>query len=227
MYMGKRKKLDLSLGSVYGDMLNGLRKELVAEGKIEPPKPKLPEHTCKIIEKSINKFMKKSVFDKLYESVMAGDEVDDLQELGIDDDSDGGDLGEDTGDSVTFTLDRATAQALCDVLTTALGDGSDTLEDADTSDEFGDDDFVGEDEGFLDEDEETLGSPVNSPKQPDMGKNNKVGNLKPTGRAASHAVTDKVGNDGDHGHAIHSGKKFNDGKSNKVGSLKPGQSAFA
>ena len=112
--------------------------------------------TEKIARDGLNNFMKrKSVFDKLYDKVMVSEnfgelEADDLDPLGLDDatpDSELGDEGE--GDEITVTLDRTTAQALCDVLQAAMGDGEDGDED-----EFGGgDDGVG---GFDGEEDEEI-----------------------------------------------------------------------
>ena len=192
----------------------------------------------KIVRDSINNFMrKKSIFDKLYENVMqpgnaapggpVDDGMDDTQELdalGIDQDEDMGDEGE-----VTFTLDRETAQKLHDVLMSALGGE----EDLGGEDEFGGEEDLGEDEfggeedeeGFWDEDEEDVGGSSLS-KEINYGKNNKVGNLKTQSGGAQSKYTDKVGQDGDHGHALVNAKQPNMGKSNKVGSLKTGKSMF-
>jgi hypothetical protein len=83
------------------------------------------------------------------------------------------------------------------------------------------------DYGDGDEDEEDLGHPnTGSVKGVDMGKNNKVGNVKPKGGTASSAYTSKVGLDGDHGHALVNAKQPNMGKNNKVGNLKTGKSLF-
>ena len=194
----------------------------------------------KIVRDSINNFMrKKSIFDKLYENVMqpgnaapggpVDDEMDDMQELdalGIDQDENMGDEGE-----VTFTLDRETAQKLHDVLMSVLG-GEEDLGD---EDEFGEEDGepMGnmddeDEEGFWDEDEEDVehGHALVNAKQPNMGKNNKVGNLKPQSGGAQSKYTNKVGDDGDHGHALVNAKQPNMGKNNKVGSLKTGKSMF-
>jgi len=191
----------------------------------------------KIVRDSINNFMrKKSIFDKLYENVMqpgnaapggpVDDEMDDMQELdalGIEGEDD--DMGGE--DEVTFTLDRATAQKLHDVLMSVLGD----------EDEFGEEDgehmgeedgeYMGEEdeEGFWDEDEEDIGA-SDLKKEVNMGKNPKVGNLKVQSGGAQSKYTDKVGNDGDYGHAGVNAKQPNMGKNNKVGSLKTGKSMF-
>lgn len=197
---------------------------------------KLTTESQKIVRQSINNFMrKKSLFDRLYENVMTpgapepdmGGEMDQEQELdalGIEDEGPEDDMG---GDEVTFTLDRATAQKLHDVLMSVLEGGEEDLGDE------GDFDMGGEDEGsdfggddFGDEDEEELGHTLVNAKQVDMGKNNKVGNLKVKSGGASSAYTDKVGNDGDHGHALVNAKQPDMGKNNKVGKLKTGTSLF-
>lgn len=274
------KRNDFSqIGDLYGGMLNGLKAELVAEGKVGPGakelndkgatdfikksgpesadgfKPALQKKKAKrgenkynldklsyeedeeileIAKAGLNKFMsKKSAFDKLFENVMgAGDDDagDELQELGIGGDDEGDGLGdEDAGgeeDTVTVTLDRAAAQTLLDVLTAALGGDEHSEPDGDEGLGFGDD---GDEEGdsgggFYDEDEESKAVPHG--KSVDMGKQNKVGNVKPGGGSASSAVTDKVGNDGERGHALHGAKQPNMGKQNKVGNLKQGQNFF-
>lgn len=196
----------------------------------------------KIAQSSLNNFMRqKSVFDRLYANVMKesfggqqpgmtggspyGDEAEegnDLDALGLDDASPDDELGE-GGDEVTFTLDRATAQKLQEVLAAVLGgedEGMDDMEGMEMEDEGGE----GMGAGFGDEDEEDLGHSGVSAKYDD-GKSNKVGNLKTAGGTASSKYTDKVGDDGDLGHAGVTAK-YVDGKSNKVGTLKTGKSAF-
>lgn len=196
-------------------------------------KPRLiAKESRKINKSSINMFMrKKSIFDTLYETVMpsgpnanADMEMDDSQELdalGIEGDDMGGE------DEVTFTLDRATAEKLLDVIGAAMGQGSDEdMDDEDMSDEdMGDYDAEEAEEGFWDEDEEDLGASEHK-SEIKMGKNNRVGSLRTSKGAANSSVTDKVGNDGDHGHALHGAKQPNMGKSNKVGNLKTGKSLF-
>ena len=201
----------------------------------------IAKESRKIAKESINNFMRrKSIFDKLYENVMQpggspmggsdmNNEMDDSQELdalGIEGENEG------EGDEVTFTLDRATAEKLLDVINAAMGEG--------TEEEFVDEDLGNEEggegqeseygeedeEGFWDEDEEDLGTPVSGAKEVNMGKNNKVGNLKVQSGGASSAYTSKVGPDGDHGHALVNAKQPNVGKNNKVGSLKTGKSLF-
>jgi hypothetical protein len=195
----------------------------------------------KIAKDSINNFMRsKSIFDKLYENVMGqpggaapmGSEMDDSNELdalGIEGEGENEGM-EETGEEVTLTLDRETAQKLIDVLQAAIGGE----EEYDLGDEDGDMELEGDteedkpeeaEENFWDEDEEDLGAD-NLSKEINYGKNNKVGNLKTQSGGASSAYTDKVGSDGDHGHALVNAKQPNMGKNNKVGSLKTGKSAF-
>jgi len=187
----------------------------------------------KIAKDSINNFMKsKSIFDKLYENVMGQpgaaapmgsemEETDELGALGIETDGEG---MEETGEEVTFTLDRETAQKLIDVLQAAIGDeaeGGEYESEGDTEEGDGEE----AEEGFWDEDEEDLGA-ENLSKEVNFGKNNKVGALKTQSGGATSAYTDKVGQDGDHGHALVNAKEPNMGKNNKVGTLKAGKSAF-
>jgi hypothetical protein len=89
-------------------------------------------------------------------------------------------------------------------------------------DEFGDDE---DEEGFWDEDEEDIGA-SDLKKEINMGKNNKVGNLKTQTGGAQSKYTDKVGTVGDYGHSLVNAKQPNMGKSNKVGSLKTNKSMF-
>jgi hypothetical protein len=225
------------------------KKRMFSKGKkpVKKDKDKESEETIKesrkVAKASINNFMrKKSIFDKLYENVMnpsgagspmgpeMGSEMSDeneLDALGIEGEGEG---MEETDEEVTFTLDRETAQKLMDVLQAAIGGE----EDMGLGDEDGDAELEGDmeedkpeeaEEGFWDEDEEDLGA-NNLSKEINYGKNNKVGNLKTQSGGASSAYTDKVGADGDHGHALVNAKQPNMGKSNKVSSLKTGKSMF-
>ena len=87
---------------------------------------KISETPEKISSRDINKFnMSKSLFEKLFEDVMGETDVDlgaaasDEAALGIEGGDDFG--GEESGDEVTFTLDRATAEKLHAVLGSILG----------------------------------------------------------------------------------------------------------
>ena len=195
----------------------------------------------KIARKSLNNFMRqKSVFDRLYANVMKesfggspgnpyGDEAEegnDLDALGLDEVTPDDELGgEGEGDEVSFTLDRATAEKLHEVLGAVLG-GDMGEDDMGEEGDMGEDEF-GEEGGMEmgEEDEEELGHAGVNAKYND-GKSNKVGNLKPVTGAASSKYTDKTGNDGDLGHAGVNAKKYNDGKNPKVGTTKVGKSAF-
>jgi hypothetical protein len=188
----------------------------------------------KIASQILNKHMSKSVFDRLYKNVLKEnfgfDQEDDkdLDALGLDDATPDSELDDDfeeggsdsDGESVTFTLDRETAQKLIEVLQGAmgedLGDDSDDLDAFD--DEDGDDDLdidfedgdEDEDESF-EEDEEVQGTkPAPDKKGVFQGKNNKVGGkANPRSGKASTDVTDEVGTK-DMSH------NYNDGKNNKV-----------
>jgi hypothetical protein len=215
------------------------KKDYDKDGEVETPEEeykgsrskaielaKSKKETRKIARESLNNFMsKKSIFDKLYENVMFGGEQDEAQELdslGLDDATPDEELGGEGEDDVTITLDRATAEKLYEILGACCGEG------AGEDEGMGEEGEMGEEEGGneYEEDEENLGNASTFSTNVDYGKNNKVSNLRPSGGTASSAVTDKVGNDGDHGHALVNAKQPNMGKSNKVGNLKQGQSAF-
>lgn len=196
----------------------------------------------KISKQQVNNTMKKqkSVFDQLYNKIVSEnfdafgeDAEDDIDALGLGDATPDSDLDDDFGgeDDVTFTLDRATAQALCDVLQGALGEGGeedfgDEGDDLDFGDEGEDDDLD------FEEDEETFPTDkvgndgtekdiVKGGGHPLQQKNNKVkGKPQPRGGKASSDVTDKVGNDG-----TRDGTP-NHGKNNKVSNLKQGEDFF-
>lgn len=163
----------------------------------------------KIGKKILNKFMSnKSMFDKLYNKVLKenfGMEGQENNALGLDNATPDADLGDDglggeEGETVTFTLDRATAQALVDVLQTALGDeglegedgGEDTLDfegEGGEADEFGGE----EDEMSFEEDEEVGTKTAPDKKTAYMGKDNKVsGPPKPKSGHAKADVTNKT-----------------------------------
>jgi hypothetical protein len=196
----------------------------------------------KISKQRLNTNMKhESTFDRLFKQINENfdsfdqEDAEDLDALGLgdaeSDDEMGGDFsdeGED--DTVTFTLDRATAQKLHDALMPLLSgdeEGDDFGDEGDGMD-FGDE---GDDMDFdEDEETETVGakdSKGGGTQHKLQGRNNKVsGRPQPGSQTASHAVTDKVGNDGDHGHALHGAKQPNIGKNNKVSNVKQGQDFF-
>ena len=209
----------------------------------------------KIARNRLNTFMtKKSTFDKLFESVMGGnfnrDEEAEAQEadaLGLGDapmdDEFGDDEMDGMGDEVTFTLDRATAQKLHDVLMTVLdGDMGDEGDDLDfdmdydeMKDEMDEDemDEMDEDEMDYDEDEERDTPPTDKVggsggQHKLQGRNNKVnGRPQPKGQKTKVVgTTDKVGNDGDYGHALYNAKQPNMGKQNKVSDIRQSEDFF-
>lgn len=209
----------------------------------------------KIANEILNNRMSKkiSLFDKMYAKVIneswgMEDAEDDIDALSLGDATPDSDLEDDFGgeddmgdDTVTFTLDKATAQTLIDVLQGALGggeedafgdEGDDSLDFGDEGDdEFGSEEDAEEDEddNVYDEDEETYGTKTNAPdkKKAFQSKNNKVGGkVKPKSGKASSDVTDDVGDDGDYGHALHGAKQPDMGKNNKVSNLKQGQEFF-
>lgn len=218
-----------------------LRRECALRAGEEAEEDEELKESKKVSKKILNNFMSKSSFDKLYSKVLRENfgqenEGDDLDALGLDDATPDSDLDEGLGDdefggeedSVTFTLDRVTAQALVDVLQGALGGDEEDFGDEGGDDEFNFDEEGGEggnDEFNFDEDEESQGTSVAPDKKKVFqAKSNKVGGkVVPHKKKASSAVTDDVGDDGDYGHAITSGKKPDMGTDNKVRSTIKGK----
>ena len=209
---------------------DGFKKDLIDPEKAKADNFYEPKKFSQNLEKTevqtINTFMSKSIFDKLYEDVMSGQpedvEANDAEALGLP----SGDAGEDVGgEEVTFTLPRDVAQKLHDVIMAALESGVE-----DTGGEEG----AGDEEGSAGEDELTAPSEQNEEKkdkdedeeednqevakegtemkelptsagQSLQKKDNKVGdttNSLKTSGAGDSKVTDKVGNDGEKGHAL-------------------------
>lgn len=217
-------KIEKTAAKKYGSKKAGERVAGAVLKKLrEGSEEEINEETKKIARKSLNNFMsKKSIFDKLYESVFYGDEaaedmqgMNELEELGIET-HEGGEEGD-----VTITIDRATAEKLLDIIGAAMGQEHDESE---VEAEYGGGDEDYEDASDEDEEDFDAGSPFT--KAVNTGKNNKVGTVKPVGGAVSYKYTDKVGSDGDLGHAEVNAKKPNMGTNNKVGKLKAGQGAF-
>jgi hypothetical protein len=208
----------------------------------------------KITKKRLNNFMaKKSTFDKLFESVMSENWMGDNQEenqdvdaLGLgkaptDDEMDD-EMGDEDEGSVTFTLDRATAEKLLDVIGAAMEPEGDDLDFGDEDDDL---DFDDEDDDYdFQEDEErgvhptdkvgndgTVGakdSKGGGQQHKFQQKNNKVsGRPQPKNQGTKVVgATDKVGNDGDYGHALHGAKQPNMGKQNKVSDIRQTEDFF-
>ena len=215
----------------------------------EEAEENIVKESKKIARERLNTFMmKKSTFDKLFESVMGNEDAENAENaaLGLSDaptddefgDEDMGD--EDMGDEVTFTLDRATAQKLHDVLMNVLGgeenfgDEGDELDFGDEGEEgdMYDDDEEGdmyddEEEYNFEEDEET-DEVAKSGSHKLQSKNNKVGGRpQPKNQGTKvTGTTDKVGNDGDHGHALHGAKQPNMGTKNQVSDLRASEDYF-
>ena len=199
--------------------------------------------------KTINNFMSKSIFDKLYEDVMSDQAKDteavDAAALGLPS-VDSGEGSVEEGE-VSFTLPRDLAEKLHEVLGAVLGGE----EEGGGEDEVGgEEEGSNEDEEFIpsedaeakakkkkeeddkDEDSEDVAKEATELKelpasagQSLQKKDNKVGDVTKslTSSGAGDAkVTDKVGNDGEKGHALVGGgvKGANafTGKSNKVDS---------
>lgn len=213
------------------------------EGLVKPQKYKnISENLQKNSKRSINNFMSKSLFEKLFEQVMDNENIpspeSDNQALGLPDgdygDEDGSGAGDggaegEMGDEITLSLPRAVAQQLCDMLNQQLEGGDD-----DMGDKLGDhsepdeDNFEDEDDGDIeDEDEGNFGEGIDIKELPSShgmgltGKGNKVGSkVKPKG---GRAEVPKIP-------AVNTGspfnKGYNNGKSNKVGTLKQGEEFF-
>jgi hypothetical protein len=230
----------------------------------EEAEERIHKESKKIARARLNTFMtKKSTFDKLFESVMGGafDNQEDAQEvdaLGLGDapmDDEFGDDEMEMGgdeDQVTFTLDRATAQKLHDVLMGVLDGGMEDEGDdldfdtEDEMDEMDEDemDEMDEDEMDYDEDEERGTFPTDKvgndgtvgakdgkgggQQHSLQGRNNKVsGKPQPKNQKTKVVgTTDKVGNDGDHGHALYNAKQPDMGKQNKVSDIRQAEDFF-
>lgn len=208
--------------------LESQKKKLELEMQTEEGEENIQEDTRKNAKQILNNIMTRKTlsFDKLYKSVLNENWMseenaeDDIKGLGLDDEQ-ADDEVEDTfgkeGDEVTFTLDRATAEKLLDVIGAAMGMETEGETEDETEGEdlnFGGEEYDGE------EDEETLGKGSNL-----TGRDNKVrGKVKPKGGHASSDVTDEVGEDGDFGHAIFNAKQPNmgTGSGNKVSNYKAG-----
>lgn len=188
-----------------------------------------PEKFSQNLEKTetetINTFMSKSIFDKLYEDVMSGApedlEAQDADALGLPSDKEEG-----AGEDVTFILPRDVAQKLCDVLQAAIGEEEAGDEDA------GEDLSAGSEEASSDEANEENAEEKKEEKKDEkksednqevakegtelkelpssagqslQKKDNKVGDVTKSLTSSGSGdgkVTDKVGNDGEKGHAL-------------------------
>jgi hypothetical protein len=164
---------------------------------------KSPKKSGKVVEDSINSFMK-SEFDKLFENVMGDDETSFDVNPSVGPEGAAGDSGESFGgeeevsDEVTITLSKDLAQQLHDVLLGVLG-GEEGAGEEDT--ELEDLGIDLEDEGGS-EGEEKLNDATELKELPDatskmQSKNNKVPGeaSKVSSHKADGKVTDKQGNE--------------------------------
>ena len=188
----------------------------------------LEEHE-KIARDGLNNFMSKtSVFDKLYNKVMVNEnfphegqeeieDVTELEALGIEDTVD------EVPEEITVSIPGELAQSLCDILQTALAQ-QEVEVDVDVDVEEVTDTQFEEDEEAAMKDGGGYGVDAGSTlkKEVNMGKNNKVGNLKPV--AGGPRMKDGGGYGVDAGSTY--SKEVNMGKNNKVGTLKVGKNAF-
>ena len=203
-------------------------------------KKKVKKKSRKNISEDINSFMK-SKFDKLFENVMEDDDAMNLSagpgmgpeggNFGSEED-DFSDLGsEDEGsEEITLTLDRETAQKLCDMLQSQLDSGSE--EDSDLEDlEIDDEDMGdegGDEFGSEEEDDGAFREGIESEKLPDsaghkLTKAGTVGNINASKGKASSQVTDDTGTE-TKGHPLDQKSPLT--KPGTVGNLKAGSSLF-
>ena len=223
----------------------------------EEAEENIVKESKKIARERLNTFMmKKSTFDKLFESVMGSEDAENaalgLSDAPTDDEFGDEDMGdEDMGDDqITVTLDRAVARQLCDILQAAMGGEEDydvDMDDLDFGDEGEGDEMDEEGDDMYDEGEEYDEDEQNFYPTDEVGndgtigaknskdgshklqsKNNKVGGRpQPKNQGTKvTGTTDKVGNDGDYGHALHGAKQPNYGKQNKVSDYRQGEDYF-
>jgi len=173
------------------------------------------ENSEKIEQKNINNFMSKSIFDKLFEDVMGVDGADteakDALDLGV---AAGAGLEADKAEDgdVTFTLPRNVAQQLCDVLHEVLDMGAEPAEsesEGESEDAEGHSKDAEETVAGEAVDAEVIGHAIVDAEKVSKGlaakKDNVVGDTTKSlvsKGAGDGKVTDKVGNDGDKGHAL-------------------------
>ena len=190
----------------------------------------------KNLKEGINNFRTMSkkdptnIFDKLYSTIMEGDDpFADLNGMGAEDDFGGddefgGDEEDMGGDQVTLSLPRELAETLCDALKAEL-DGGDELEDLEDEESMGDD-----------LDDEMLGDAVVSKPEPTAasdgvpgltGKSNKTsgsgysakGGTAEGGKIKEDPTPKPLGGHGDRDHPMAGNKsnKVTNGKSKAIG----------
>jgi len=172
--------------------------------------------------RTINTSMNKSIFDKLYEDVMGGQpdaEANDAAALGLPTGDESSDAGETiSGEEVTLSLPRDMAQKLCDALRDILDVEGDVNAEHEHEDEVSDETASDEaneekdDEKDEEEDNQEVAKEATDMKELPASageslqkKDNKVGDVTKSltsSGAGDGKVTDKVGNDGEKGHAL-------------------------
>lgn len=186
----------------------------------------------------INTFnMSNSLFEKLFEDIMSGDDQAAENELlDIGGDEGGEDFGgEEGGDEVTLTMDRATAEKLHELLGSVLGGGMEEEEEGEEfgeGEDFGDED-MDQDEDFGGGEDDTLNDSVEIQAEPKELKNDgKIMQKGMTVTASGYKATTGKASIGK-GPAIDTGSAFTkkaatmQNKNNKVqNSRKPGDNLF-
>lgn len=237
----KNKKVFISKPSGPAEA-EGVKKDIVdpktsKKASFFNPK-KFSQNNEKTETQTINNFMNKSIFDKLYEDVMSDriddTEVNDAEALGLPGEGEGeGEMeGEDT---VSITMDRETAQKLHDLLMGVLGgdetdvesEGEGMPEDGGMNEDAEEKEKKDEDaEDVEEEDGDTLGEATDIKElkgkgESLQGKNNKVGDVtsKLTSKSGGEGkVTDEVSSKSTGKHALVSDTDTGNlkGKANKV-----------
>jgi hypothetical protein len=209
---------------------DNFKKDIVDPKTIKPGKSvyepeKFSNTIGKSVKESINNFMNsKSVFDKLYEQVMGEGDLDqlDAQQLGVGPEVGAeGEMGAEVGgEEVTLTLSREDAEKLHGILASAL-EAAGGEEEGAGEEGAGEGEGESEDAGSEDNQEPALGEGIEAQEighalvgsgvkggapTPVTGSSNVVkgtvtGGAK-AGKAGDGKVTDKVGNDGEKGHAL-------------------------
>ena len=201
--------------------LSAHTRDSLARDEYEEDEEILSEHE-KIAREGLNNFMSKpSVFDKLYNKVMVNEnfgeeveDVDELEALGIETDE----VVDEIPEEITVSIPGELAQALADILQTALAQ-QETEVDIDVDVEQVTDTEFEEDEEAQMKDGGGYGVDAGSTlsKEINYGKKNKVGRLRP---ATGLAQKDGGGYGVDAGSTL--SKEVNYGKQNKVGNIKLG-----
>jgi len=208
----QKLKDKLNDGKLSADAKKKLQKQIDLR-TAEESEEEIVSESKKIGKRTLNNFMSKSVFDKLYNKVLKENfgQEDDTDALGLSDatpdsefgdegfgDEGGDDLGGE-GDEVTFTLPRDVAQQLIDVLQATLGGGEEDFadegaDDLNFDDEGADEFGAEEDEMSYEEDEEEGTKVAPDKKKVFQAKSNKVsGPPAPKSGKAKSDITDETG----------------------------------